>query len=352
LKRSYQVGLQVVVWTILACALVAPVFGLRPAVERSAEDLGRIPLPLGSFTLQERSGRTITDGDLSDRVWIAAFVFTRCPSSCPRISSTMKGFQGVLEGTGVRLVSISVDPGHDTPRVLADYAARLGADPDRWWFVTASRDTIYHLVLDQFKVPLSESSPEDRRAGAEAVSHSARLALVDRGNRIVGYFDSNDPEATRNLLARARRLDRSWIARLPALNAALNATSGLLLLVGWSLVRSGRVRAHAGCMIASLVSSALFLSSYLVYHFQVGSVRFRGFGAARLAYMTILSSHTLLAIVVVPLVVVTLSHVLRGRFAEHARIARVTFPIWLYVSTTGVVVYWMLYHLDVPSYPT
>jgi protein SCO1/2/putative membrane protein len=346
------IGIQVVSWTILASAALAPLlFGLGPPAERAGHDLGTAALPLGTYRLTERSGRAVTERDLADRVWIAAFIFTRCPSSCPRISSTMKSVQARLSDTGVWLVSISVDPAHDTPKVLSDYASRIGADPDRWWFLTGPRADVYRLILDQFKVPVAESSPEDRRAGAEAVSHSARLALVDRGNRVVGYFDSNDAAAIQELLKRARQLDGGWATRLPAVNAFLNATSGILLLAGWSMIRARRVRGHATCMIASLVVSGLFLVSYLVYHSQAGSVRFRGIGAVRYAYLTVLMSHTVLAAAVVPLIILTVARVVQRRYADHARMARLTFPVWMYVSITGVLVYWMLYHLDVPAYP-
>ena len=132
---------------------------------------------------------------------------------------------------------------------------------------------------------------------------------------------------------------------LPALNAALNATSAALLLTGYLLIRRRRIEAHRRVMIAALVTSSLFLASYLFYHFQVGSVRFQGQGALRTVYFAILISHTVLAVVIVPLVLVTLTHALRQRFDPHRRIARVTLPLWGYVSVTGVVIYWMLYRL-------
>jgi uncharacterized membrane protein YozB (DUF420 family) len=132
---------------------------------------------------------------------------------------------------------------------------------------------------------------------------------------------------------------------LPTLNAALNATSALLLLAGWLLIRRGRIEAHRRAMLAAVASSALFLVSYLVYHAQVGSVRFQGRGPIRAVYFTILISHTLLAAVIVPLVLVTLVRALKARFDRHRSLARVTLPIWSYVSVTGVVIYWMLYRL-------
>ena len=136
-------------------------------------------------------------------------------------------------------------------------------------------------------------------------------------------------------------------AVFPVIDASLNGTSAVLLLVGRWFIRHGRMAAHRAVMIAALVSSGLFLSSYLYYHAHVGSVHFRGQGAWRTIYFGILTSHTLLAITIVPLVIITLSRALRERFDRHRAIARWTFPLWLYVSVTGVVIYFMLYRLFV-----
>lgn len=132
---------------------------------------------------------------------------------------------------------------------------------------------------------------------------------------------------------------------LPALNASLNATSALLIATGVVLIKTGRPAAHRACMLAAVVTSTLFLSSYLYYHAHVGSVRFLGQGWSRPVYFTILTTHTILAATVVPLVAVTVIRGLRGRFDRHKVSARWTYPVWLYVSVTGVVIYVMLYHL-------
>jgi uncharacterized membrane protein YozB (DUF420 family) len=132
---------------------------------------------------------------------------------------------------------------------------------------------------------------------------------------------------------------------LPAVNATLNAAAALLLVIGFALIRSRRRVAHRNVMVAALVCSTLFLTSYLIYHSQVGSVRFPGTGAARTVYFTVLISHTLLAAAVPVLAGITVVRAFRGRFQHHMRIARWTLPIWLYVSVTGVVVYWMLYQM-------
>jgi uncharacterized membrane protein YozB (DUF420 family) len=135
------------------------------------------------------------------------------------------------------------------------------------------------------------------------------------------------------------------ISQLPGLNAALNSLSAVFLFAGFLFVRKSNVKAHRACMIAAVVCSTLFLASYLFYHYHVGSVRFQGQGPVRVVYFTILVTHTILAAAIVPLVIITLIRALRSRFDSHRRIARWTFPLWLYVSVTGVVVYLMLYRL-------
>lgn len=133
------------------------------------------------------------------------------------------------------------------------------------------------------------------------------------------------------------------LSSFPALNASLNATTAVLLVVGWLLIRSGKREAHRWTMVAAFLCSTLFLACYLWYHFHVGSVRFQGTGLIRKVYFTILLSHTILAVVVLPMILRTLFLAATERFAEHRRAARWAFPVWLYVSVTGVTVYWMLY---------
>ena len=135
------------------------------------------------------------------------------------------------------------------------------------------------------------------------------------------------------------------VSDLPALNATLNATAAVLLTIGWRLIRRGRVEQHRKVMIAAFCTSVVFLVSYLVYHAQVGSVRFTKEGPIRIVYFTILLTHTVLAAAIVPMVLMSLSRGLKRQDARHRAIARWTLPLWLYVSITGVVVYLMLYQL-------
>ena len=135
------------------------------------------------------------------------------------------------------------------------------------------------------------------------------------------------------------------VSDLPALNAALNSVSAILLVTGWILIKRGRIAQHRAVMIAAVCTSVVFLISYLVYHAQVGSVRFTKQGTIRTIYFTILLTHTVLAAAIVPMVLVTLSRGLSARYDKHRSIARWTLPVWIYVSITGVIVYVMLYRL-------
>jgi uncharacterized membrane protein YozB (DUF420 family) len=135
---------------------------------------------------------------------------------------------------------------------------------------------------------------------------------------------------------------RSWVL-LPTLDAALNAASAIFLLLGYRFIRRKNVVAHKRCMLTAFALSIAFLCVYLLHHAQVGSVPYRGSGAMRTLYFVLLVPHVMLAAAVPPLAIVTIRRALAGRFVEHRSLARKTLPIWLYVSVTGVIVYWMLY---------
>jgi uncharacterized membrane protein YozB (DUF420 family) len=134
-------------------------------------------------------------------------------------------------------------------------------------------------------------------------------------------------------------------AMFPVIDASLNGTSAVLLLIGRGYIKRGRMAAHRAVMVAALASSTIFLACYLYYHWHVGSVHFQGQGWSRPVYFSILISHTILAAAMVPMIIITLSRALRERFDRHRAIARWTYPLWMYVSVTGVIVYFMLYHL-------
>ena len=136
-----------------------------------------------------------------------------------------------------------------------------------------------------------------------------------------------------------------FISQLPHLNAFLNTTSAILLTAGYRFIRKGRIVAHRNCQVSALITSTLFLISYVTYHSYHGDTKFLGQGIVRPIYFAILISHVSLAIVILPLVLITFLRALRGDFLRHRKIARWTLPLWLYVSITGVVVYLMLYHI-------
>lgn len=135
------------------------------------------------------------------------------------------------------------------------------------------------------------------------------------------------------------------LADLPALNATLNGLAAVLLTTGYVLIRRGHIQAHRTVMLTAFATSVLFLISYLVYHANIGSKPFPGTGPVRYVYFSILITHVILAAAIVPMALVTLSRGLRAHYDRHVPIARWTLPLWLYVSVTGVVVYWMLYRV-------
>ena len=193
--------------------------------------------------------------------------------------------------------------------------------------------------------PVAAALPEVRRAvpdreDDQEEGHPAPLRQrglrLRRGGRSRGLTPAGATRPEANLLS---------ISDLPAVNASLNALSALLLATGWVLIRQRRIAAHRACMIAALCCSTVFLTSYLYYHYHVGSVRFQGAGTIRTVYLTILLTHTVLAATVPVLAIVVLRRALLRRYAAHKKLARVALPIWLYVSVTGVVVYWMLYRM-------
>jgi protein SCO1/2 len=168
---------------LLAVTGVAAWLAFRP---RALPVLGVVP----SFSLTERAGIPLTSDDLAGHVWVADFVFTRCPDFCPALTARMAGLQKTLPSGSdpIRLVSFSVDPAHDAPDVLRDYAARAGAR-ESWLFVTGARDALAALLRDGFKVAYADDGP-----AASPITHSDRFVLVDRELRIRGYYHGTDPE--------------------------------------------------------------------------------------------------------------------------------------------------------------
>jgi len=167
--------------------------------QRIVSSYGTVP----PFQLTNQNGQPFGSAQLSGKIWIADFIYTTCPGPCPMISSRMSEVQNPLEKTDVHLVSFSVDPDKDTPRVLRGYAERLQAEPGRWDFLTGSKSSIYKLSHDGFKLAVSDGSD------AQGIPvHSTRIVLVDRHGEIRGYYDAMESDAITKLLADANHLLR------------------------------------------------------------------------------------------------------------------------------------------------
>lgn len=161
--------------------------GCTPSVTSLPEDSGFDPFPLPAFELTERNGDTITKADLKDKVWVAAFVFTRCHGPCPKVSGTMARLQKEFADLDdVRLVTFSVDPKYDTPEVLRSYADGFGADPERWLFLTGDEAQIQEIVQEGFKI---HRMPQTDPQAGHTIEHGTKLALIDRDGNVVDYAD-------------------------------------------------------------------------------------------------------------------------------------------------------------------
>jgi protein SCO1 len=303
---------------------------------------------LPEFKLTDQTGRTIGRDELLGKVCIVSFFFSCCATGCPETQAAMARLQAQFAGhSDVLLVSINVFPSNDTQEILEKYARDHKADPQHWLFLRGDEAGIDALVQQGFKQGLARQT--SGKPGYEVV-HTANLLVVDHRGVIRGYANGLSAEDVGKLQEFVQQLVLAKY--FPTINAGLNATCGVLLVIGFVLIRTRRILAHKVCMLLALAVSALFLGCYLFYHFVVldgHPTRFTGEGPMRYAYLGILLSHTLLAVIVAPLALTVTYLGLRNRLARHRALAKWTLPIWLYVSVTGVVVYWMLYHLYPPA---
>ncbi len=350
-------------WPTLIVVLIAVAQGA------AVVELSRGPEPLGQiadFELIDQFETPRKSSDFRGKVWIAGVTYSCCTMSCPHQRAVLQQLQEQLKGTNILLVTISAAPGFDSPEALRKLAESLNADPKRWLFLT-TRDSqglelIRRFVQQSFHSDIVEN-PEAEPG--QRFSHPSRLYLIDRNGLVRGsyacveelYDDKGAPsglfqinsDEVQRLRADAERLYAGALGRwfklkwFPAINAGLNALSGLLLLTGWVLIRWNKRQAHAICMLSAVGLSALFLISYLYYHYFHGATPFSGTGWIRPVYFALLLSHTILAAVVVPLVIMTLYRAWKAQYERHRRMARITLPMWLYVSVTGVLVYLFLY---------
>lgn len=304
-----------------------------------------------SFRLINQQGKEVTLDQLRGKVWIASFFFSTCTECNKSTLQQLERVQKAIAGwPDIVIVSFSVFPERDTVEQLQRFAEAKGIDPDRWWLLTTppeNKAALYKLIQQSFEQPVAEN-PEPS-PGAE-IGHSFRFLLVDSHGRIRGYVDGKNPTEVDRLVTRAKELVLGKY--LPTVNASLNALSGLLLLCGFVAVKLRRIRLHKGLMLSALLASAVFLACYLYYHFAVQRgepTAFQGEGVVRIVYFGVLISHTVLAAVVAPAALWVVWLGVRNRLERHKAVARWVLPVWLYVSATGVVVYWMLYVLFPPG---
>lgn len=316
-----------------------------------------------AFSFTERSGATVTLGDLAGAPWIAVPFYARCLGPCPSLTGDLRArVYERLAGSDVRLVSFSVDPRFDSPEVLQEWAERFQVEDDRWLFLTGELSDMEAFVRDGLKVALARD--ETLEPGL-AVTHSTRLPVVDPEGRIAGWYECAadglgraELEANMDLmtnvalaLSTAPQAGGPPASSLPAINAGLNGLATILLVLGYRAIRRGDRDRHAALMKTAFATSAAFLACYVYYHtavlpLQGGPTKFHGTGAAKVGYLVLLGTHVVLAAVNLPMILRTLLLARREDWERHRRWARWTFPIWLYVSVTGVVVYVVLYHLN------
>lgn len=337
-------------------ATAAQVSDASPA-PRSMTRFGEVP----DFRFVERSGEELSRDDLLGAPWIAVPFFVGCTGPCPTVTSDLRAeLVEALAGSGVRIVSFSVDPEFDTPERLREYAARYDIGPDEpWLFVTGDAEEMERFLIEGLKASFMRSEEAGVEYG-QSITHTTRVPVVDPQGRIAGWYQvsrqalAGQPDGATFEDALGLLRDRALAlaapaggSPLPRVNASLNAVAAALLLAGWFAIRGGRRGLHGWLMRLAFLVSAAFLASYLYYHGVVqrvvGPVRFRGTGLARTGYYVLLASHVILAIVNLPMVLRTLWLAHRSDWERHRRLARKTFPIWLYVSVTGVLVYLILY---------
>lgn len=329
------------------------------------------------FAFTDRGGETVTLEHLLGQPWIAIPFFVKCAGPCPSITRDIAGrLIPLLEGTPIKVVSFSIDPSIDTPEKLDEYVKLFGADDERWLFLRNDSEEAMHRFLNEgLKVPVQRD--EDQGNPGLAIVHGTRMPVIDAAGRIAGWYELRDPSLGERgipideaepilagqyalIAARARALaglEYVWPlrkpSRIPLVNASLNGTAFVLLIAGFVAIRRGKREAHARLMRGAFLVSAAFLGFYLYYHAVVlplsgGPTKYNGVGAAKVAYLLVLLTHIVLAVVNLPMVLRVLWLAHKGDWERHKRLARWTFPIWVYVSLTGVLVYLVLYPFNPP----
>jgi uncharacterized membrane protein YozB (DUF420 family)/cytochrome oxidase Cu insertion factor (SCO1/SenC/PrrC family) len=349
--------------------------GAAPAPDSDGR-FGDVP----DFTFEDSRGGTLSKADLLGAPWIAVPFFLRCTGPCPSITRDIRAkLHDQLDGTPIRIVSFSIDPEIDTPEELRAYAESIDVDPERWLFVRSETEAEMHAFIKEgLMVPLQRNEGVDDPG--QAITHGTRMPVIDAEGQVAGLYELRDPALGEDglplavaepilagryglLIARARSLaglDYVWPlpgeghgSRIPLLNAVLNGTSFLLLIAGIFAIKGGHKERHERLMKLAFLFSAAFLGFYLYYHFKVqpiqgGATPYNGTGAIKTAYLVMLLTHIVLAVVNLPMVLRTFWLAHKEDWERHKRMAKWTFPIWAYVSLTGVLVYLMLYPLNPP----
>lgn len=377
----------------------------EPEVERVAPADWQPPIVEG-WTLTNQAGETVTPDNLRGKPYVGTFIFTRCQTHCPDLVRRVYDLEQRLKDVDVRFVTVSVDPDHDTVEHLAKYAEIFSTDPDRWMFLTGSKEEILNFAIYGSRQMRTEPLDAETFIGPQA-AHSLRLMHVGADGRLVGSYHFQKPE---DMLALRRVLEGksetrdehkplptaeemvpiaffegdngtavdvdppvalettpvvvqprdalaglpAWAKKLPALNASMNGLASIFLICGFVAIKRRRARTHRSFMMAAIVASAVFLAGYVVYHIALGQYTtshgkpFEGVGVARTLYFGILIPHVVLAATVPFFVAITVFRAYKQRWDDHKRIAKVAYPVWMFVSVTGVIIYAMLYHWPSP----
>lgn len=295
-------------------------------------DLGTVP----QFSFSDIDSNSFGSAQMHGKINVVSFMYTGCPVKCPLMSVKIGDlYLTFASEPDLQIVSITVDPEHDSPEVLKQYAEGLGVSDDRWRFLRAEIPKVVDLSENGLKLP-AEYLP---------MGHSTRLVLVDDKGIIRGYYSGIEQDGAVELKRDIRILLKKPVTvnDLSHLNALLNGISAVLLMLGFRSIKRGRRDTHKWYMIAALVSSGLFLISYLTYHHYVGSVPYPHHDWTRPLYFTILIPHIILAAVQVPFIIAAVTFALKGNLIRHKRLVRWVFPVWMFVSVSGLVVYFLLY---------
>lgn len=325
-------------------ALCAVLLGIALAASAQAQDRP-LPPPIGflpEFALVDQDGEPFGHEDCLGKWTVLYFFFTSCSGPCPILNQNIADLSPKFaDYPEVQFVGISVDPETDTPERLTAFAERYGADTSQWHFLTGPIETV-NKIATELKV----------KAADQPVFHSTRFILIDPEGAARDYFDGKSEAGVMGLQSALEDIvgeigppPTPKASPLPTLNAILNAIAACFLLAGYIAIKGLQSEAlHKRMMIAALVASTAFLVSYLIYHAQAGSVPYHREGVLRIIYFAILIPHIILAAVMVPFILAAVYFAFRHRFDLHTKITRWVWPVWMYVSITGVIIYLMLYH--------